>query len=366
MTPQDRLAQSERRRWRRPLGRLRYGAAQSLRVAWYAAHYALVRRIEARAGPAPHAGGGGGEPIDREKVRAAFLELFEVDRANIEAGLYPPPRDLDPRRLARMLATSRAVLADAEAVSARRRRKGGTEVRDRGRVLGRNGRFPPYYLQNFHYQTDGWLSAHSARIYDEQVEVLFTGAASAMRRAALAEVARELKGRDQRAARLLDVGCGAGSFLVQTTDAFPRLDVEGVDLSPAYVEEAARRLKHRPRARVREAAAETLPYDDGAFDIVVSVYLFHELPPRVRAIVAEEMARVVRPGGLVVIADSIQPGDAPALDPMLEAFPNIFHEPFYKSYAETDLDALWAKAGLVRERETLAFLTKVRTYRKRG
>ena len=36
--------------------------------------------------------------------------------------------------------------------------------------------YPAYYLQNFHYQTDGWMSAESARLYDFQVETVFLGA----------------------------------------------------------------------------------------------------------------------------------------------------------------------------------------------
>ena len=69
---------------------------------------------------------------------------------------------------------------------------------------------PDYYRQNFHFQSDGWLSDHSAALYDTQVEVLFTGAADAMRRRALAPIARWLQGRNQREVRGLDVGCGTG------------------------------------------------------------------------------------------------------------------------------------------------------------
>ena len=45
--------------------------------------------------------------------------------------------------------------------------------------------FPDYYLRNFHYQTGGYLSERSAKLYDQQVEVLFIGSADAMRRQAL-------------------------------------------------------------------------------------------------------------------------------------------------------------------------------------
>ena len=47
---------------------------------------------------------------------------------------------------------------------------------------------------------------------------------------------------------------------------------------------------------------------------MVCVYLFHELPEAVRRRAAAEFARVLRPGGLVVFADSVQLGDRPGLE----------------------------------------------------
>ena len=58
--------------------------------------------------------------------------------------------------------------------------------------------FPRYYLQNFHYQSGGWLTEDSAKLYDFQVETLFAGTADAMRRQALVPIAEYMKGRDQR------------------------------------------------------------------------------------------------------------------------------------------------------------------------
>lgn len=363
----DAAAETRRRRRRPRAGwprRLRYTAAQGLRVGWYAAHYAVMRRL---GGPLAPPGEPPYEPRhdapDGAKTRKALMRLFEGDLANIEAGLYPAPRDFDPRRLIGALEKSRRFFEEFREVDARRLRRGGVEVRERAQGAERS-RYPAYYLQNFHYQSDGWLSRRSAELYDMQVEVLFTGAADAMRRAALAEVARELQGRDQRAARLIDVACGSGRFLEQTLDAFPRLNATALDLSGPYLEEARERLAAWPQTDFVEANAEAMPIADGAFDLAVSIYLFHELPPRVRPVVARELARAVKPGGLVVFADSIQLGDDPNLDRMLEVFPRYFHEPYYSSYAQTDLDAMFAEAGLVRERETVAFLTKVRTYRK--
>jgi hypothetical protein len=52
--------------------------------------------------------------------------------------------------------------------------------------------FPDYYLQNVHHQTDGYLSDHSAALYDLQVEILFHGAADPMRRRLLKPLVKGL------------------------------------------------------------------------------------------------------------------------------------------------------------------------------
>ena len=85
----------------------------------------------------------------------------------------------------------------------------------------------------------------------------------------------------------------------------------------------------------------------------------HELPADVRARILTETARVVRPGGLVVVADSLQLRDAPELERELRAFPDRFHEPYYLGYVGDDLGARVEEAGLTVCEERLAFLTKV-------
>ena len=73
---------------------------------------------------------------------------------------------------------------------------------------------------------------------------------------------------------------------------------------------------------------------------------------------AASLARVLKPGGVLVFVDSVQPSDTPELARLLEAFPVYFHEPYYSSYARTDLVALFAQAGLKLIGEDCAFLTK--------
>jgi len=131
------------------LERMRYAATQSARVAWYSAHYALARRfsrpLAADGAPPfrPKSAAG-----DRAQVRAAFLSLFAQDRANIEAGLYLAPDDFSLARMPELLADSRRFFKDLPRVDARRMERRAAEVRE----INHRGHYPPYYLQNFHFQ----------------------------------------------------------------------------------------------------------------------------------------------------------------------------------------------------------------------
>lgn len=347
----------------RDLGRARYAAAQGARVAWYMSQYLLARRI---SGPFNRPGEPKFEPQapegDATRIRGAFLKLFAQDRANIEAGLYPAPEDIRLERAIAALRNSASFFRDLPQVDQRRLERDGTEVRDAAKG---EGRYPTYYLQNFHYQTGGWLSQDSARLYDTQVEILFGGAADAMRRIALGSLARAIRGTDQRRVRLLDIASGNGRFLRQVLAAYPRIPATGLDLSPAYCEEARKRLAAWPQVEIVTGAVEQAPFEDASFDAATCVYLFHELPPRVRRDAAREIARLLKPGGIFVLADSIQTGDATDLDRMLEYFPVGFHEPYFTSYLKEDFVALFGEFGFEVEETELAFLTKVSRFRKR-
>jgi ubiquinone/menaquinone biosynthesis C-methylase UbiE len=133
----------------------------------------------------------------------------------------------------------------------------------------------------------------------------------------------------------------------------------GIDLSAAYIAEARRHLAARRTITLLEGNAEALPLAGASQDIVTSVFLYHELPHEVRRAVTAEIARVLKPGGLYILIDSLQWGDKPGYDGMLEAFPHRFHEPYYESYLGEDLPALLGECGLRHTQTSLAFLSKV-------
>ncbi|WP_084420029.1 class I SAM-dependent methyltransferase [Henriciella litoralis] len=341
--------------------RARYTAAQGLRSAWYGAQYAIAKRRSAGFNRPGEPKFVPSNPVDTKQLRASFFRLFAQDRANIEAGLYPKPEDVRLSDLPKAVKRARHFLKDVAEVDRRRVARDGDEVAER---LEGSNRYPDYYRQNFHYQTDGWLSDESAKLYDHQVEALFTGSADAMRRAALAEIAHEMKGRDQREVQLLDLACGTGRFLRETMRAFPRLKASGLDLSPNYAERARKQVAPWPQVEIIEGQAEVMPLEDESCDIIVSIYLFHELPLQTRRAVMKEAARVLKPGGAFIVADSLQFGDESGLDGILEYFPEGFHEPYYKEYLGYDFEPPMIDAGFGLERSTNAFLTKVNVWRK--
>ncbi|MEM7590488.1 MAG: class I SAM-dependent methyltransferase [Cyanobacteria bacterium P01_A01_bin.83] len=212
--------------------------------------------------------------------------------------------------------------------------------------------YPDYYLQNFHYQTDGYLSDQSANLYDLQVEILFNGAADAMRRRILAPLKQGAKAFNDippQKIRVLDVACGTGRTLRMIRGTLPKASLFGVDLSPAYLRKANQLLSEisGELPQLLQANAEELPYLDNYFHCLSSVFLFHELPGVARQNVINEAFRVLQPGGVLVICDSMQISDSPDFQVMMSNFPAIFHEPYYRHYTTDNLEARLESAGFI-------------------
>jgi len=334
-------------------------AGQSLRFGWY---FALNRALDWRTdqlGKTPRTKPSRPVPSLQELL-ADQVQLLLSDALNVREGVYPAMDD-DAASPLRHLARVRQMFADMPTVYARRADKDATTAR------GESGaaQVPDYYAQDFHFQTGGYLTEGSARLYDVQVETLFMGAAGPMRRTALGPIAHFMQGRDQRGVMLLDVACGTGRFLRQVRLAYPAMHLKGLDLSRPYLDEARRQLQGLRGAELIEAQAEKMPLGDASADIVTSIFLFHELPPDVRRQVTVEIARVLKPGGLFLFLDSLQLGDKPGWDGLIEAFPERFHEPYFRHYAIDDLDGMFSSAGLEPDMTTTPFLAKLLVRRKR-
>lgn len=212
--------------------------------------------------------------------------------------------------------------------------------------------YPSYYLQNFHYQTNGYLSDLSANLYDLQVELLFNGSADAMRRRILKPLKQELQNFSAirtSETKILDIACGTGRTLRMIRSALPKAKLFGTDLSPAYLRKANELLSEIPGElpQLLQGNAESLPYTDNYFHAVTSVFLFHELPPNARQNIIEECYRLLQPGGTFIICDSMQISDSPDFQNMMDNFPVLFHEPYYKSYVNDNIEERLTKAGFI-------------------
>jgi len=332
-------------------------AGNAVRFGWYSGINWLLARESQRLGPRPRYRPKLPVPSQAE-LMADLRALFLADAAAVRDGLYAPAEPAGS--LAEHLGTLRAMFADLPAILQRRAADDTQSAEADGSAEG----LPDYYTQDFHFQTGGYLSEGSAKLYDVQVDTLFYGAAGAMRRAGLKPIAAFMRGRDQRATHLLDVACGTGRFLRDVRLAYPALRLAGLDLSQAYLDEARRHLEDLRPADLLCANAEQIPCPDASQDIVTGVFLFHELPGEVRRRVTAEIARVLKAGGLFVMVDSLQMGDRPGWDGLLEAFPVRFHEPYFAHYAADDLDAMFTGMGLEPEATATAFLAKVMARRK--
>jgi ubiquinone/menaquinone biosynthesis C-methylase UbiE len=128
-----------------------------------------------------------------------------------------------------------------------------------------------------------------AAVYD----VLVEPAARALRREGL----RVCPPRDNLS--ILDVGCGTGTQLALYRRPGCRLC--GIDLSPAMVERARRKLGDT--AEVRCGDATQMDFPDGAFDLVTLVTVLHEVAPVPRKGILAECRRVVKPDGRILVLD---------------------------------------------------------------
>jgi SAM-dependent methyltransferase len=152
-------------------------------------------------------------------------------------------------------------------------------------------------------------------MYEDSIRQEFThqsqsfGTSPAMTSAATLGALVELVPADA-GADWIDVACGPG--VVSRAAASRVGSVSGVDLTPAMIEEAARRAGEEGVENVRFALgdATALDFADGSFDGAITRLSLHHIPAPRR--VAAEMARVVRPGGWVLVSDIVGDEDGAA------------------------------------------------------
>jgi ubiquinone/menaquinone biosynthesis C-methylase UbiE len=303
-------------------------------------------------------------PAIIDEIRSRFAAIAEADWQDAEQGVYPASLLFD-HAWEDLLQQYPNVWLDLPKLWERAEKKQFRDIPPN--IDTRN--YPNYYTQNFHYQTDGYLSESSANLYDLQVELLFNGGADPMRRRVLAPLKQGLKTFATIPAaqiQILDVACGTGRTLKMLRRTCPQASLHGIDLSPAYLRKASQLLSPLTGdiIQLAQGNAEALPYRDHYFHGITCVFLFHELPGPVRQTILNECARVLQPGGTFILCDSIQVHDSPTLIPSMEGFARTFHEPFYHDYIHDDLNSRLTNAGLINIIEQVHYMSKYLIARK--
>jgi ubiquinone/menaquinone biosynthesis C-methylase UbiE len=145
--------------------------------------------------------------------------------------------------------------------------------------------------------------------------------------------------------RVLDVACGAGALVVAVA---PRVDrAVGVDLSEGMLRIARSRVLAPADARrpanveFLQGPSDALPFDDAAFTALVCTTALHHFPDPQRSI--DEMARVLAPGGRLVIGDACRDTPATKLaDPLFKRF----EDGHVGLQRKRDIEAMLTRAGL--------------------
>jgi ubiquinone/menaquinone biosynthesis C-methylase UbiE len=137
---------------------------------------------------------------------------------------------------------------------------------------------------------------------------------------------------------ILEIGPGPGVQLAQLAQRFPL--AVGLDLSTGMLRQAQQRLDQtgQPALLVQGDAAR-LPFAPASFDAVVLTFAFSAFPHGLAAM--QEMARVLRPGGLVVLVDAGLPSDGNPIGTALARAWQLFGD------FPRDEASLMAQAGLV-------------------
>jgi len=139
-------------------------------------------------------------------------------------------------------------------------------------------------------------------------------------------------------ARVLDVGCGTGELLRRLRAKYPAAPLAGLDPVPQMLAMARSKLSGSEDLRV--GYADSLPWQAGSFDVVVSCNMFHYITHPIEAL--QEMARVLRPGGAIVLTDWC---DDYIACRVCNLYLRLTNRAFYKTYRQAECLELLHRAG---------------------
>ena len=160
---------------------------------------------------------------------------------------------------------------------------------------------------HLHYSEPGGASApctrgfvwNWARRYDLLMGFVMLGREQAFRQR-IADLARPQAGES-----VLDVGCGTGTLAMQALQRVGETGrVSGIDPSPQMIARASRKAERVGLAiDFQVGVIEQLAFPDQSFDVVLSTFMMHHLPDDLKRQGLAEIARILKPGGRLLVLD---------------------------------------------------------------
>ncbi|MBN2713434.1 MAG: methyltransferase domain-containing protein [Planctomycetes bacterium] len=160
--------------------------------------------------------------------------------------------------------------------------------------------------------------------------------------------------------KVLDIGCGTGLVTKKISVDIPQGNALGVDASPEMIN-IAKHKRESECCHFENALAESLPFESASFDAAMSSMFFHHVDLKLKLACLNEMKRVVKPGGRVVIAD---------LDRPWSWFGNFygysgyifFRQPEIKENLEGCMPSLMTEAGISEITAVASFLGCIKVW----
>ncbi|WP_434636290.1 class I SAM-dependent methyltransferase [Klebsiella sp. I138] len=188
----------------------------------------------------------------------------------------------------------------------------------------------------------------TTRSHHDNVEKQFGSQASAYLTSAVHASGRDLQRLAARLAdfpdaHVLDMGCGAGH--ASFTAAGQVAKVTAYDLSSQMLEVVVQAARDKGLSNIatQQGYAETLPFTDASFDVVISRYSAHHWHDVGQAL--REVKRVLKPGGVMIIMDVMSPGH-PVRDIWLQTVEALRDTSHVRNYSSGEWLALANEAGL--------------------
>ena len=153
---------------------------------------------------------------------------------------------------------------------------------------------------------------------------------------------------DGRIDNVLDLACSVGQSTTALKDRFPNAHVYGIDHSEPMLRCAHRRACIiNSEVTFAQRLVEATGYEEGSFDLIYAFILFHELPLRVIEETVDEIARLLRPGGVFAAFDFMRMGNM-SVERRYHRWWDARHngEPYSEDFCAMNFDGRLEQAGL--------------------